>query len=247
MGDAGDTGLDCYEPEFFYPRSDWMEKKYTAELTITQDMADKSHGGVIYYFCHIHSKMSGRILIQTSDGSPYVPSANPEELPLYSPSVPRGADSTCGTHKVNEYAGGGSKACRERFLCGDLDTTFEKCLQAIDCKMKVDMMAQTTADHTDKVAVFMQQMIPHHLNAVNMARLLLKQVEPEDIDAVDDLADILHSIINVQNYQIHQFRNYLGSQTSGESIKCMDLKKHYKSNGCCKNPSKVIGMPMPSA
>ena len=48
--DAGDTGLDCYEPEFFYPRGDWMAKNYTAELTITQAMADRSHGGVIYYF-----------------------------------------------------------------------------------------------------------------------------------------------------------------------------------------------------
>ena len=27
--EAGDTGLDCYEPEFFYPRSEWMKKKYT--------------------------------------------------------------------------------------------------------------------------------------------------------------------------------------------------------------------------
>ena len=48
--DVGTTGLDCYEPEFFYPRSDWLLKNYTAELTITQAMADASHGGVIYYF-----------------------------------------------------------------------------------------------------------------------------------------------------------------------------------------------------
>ena len=27
--DAGDTGLDCYEPEFFYPRGDWSAKSYT--------------------------------------------------------------------------------------------------------------------------------------------------------------------------------------------------------------------------
>ena len=78
--DAGDTGLDCYEPEFFYPRADWMSKKYTAELTITQAMADQSHGGVIYYFCHIHSKMSGKIIIKNADGSD-VTQANGTALP----------------------------------------------------------------------------------------------------------------------------------------------------------------------
>merc|ERR1719375_3004609 len=69
--DAGDTGLDCYEPEFFYPRGDWSAKSYTAELTITEDVAKSSYAGVIYYFCHIHSKMSGKIIIQNGDGSAY--------------------------------------------------------------------------------------------------------------------------------------------------------------------------------
>ena len=55
----------------------------------------------------------------------------------------------------------------------------------------------------------MQQMIPHHENAVNMAKLLLKQSTQEELDAVEDLEDILHDIINTQNFQIHQFRNYL--------------------------------------
>ena len=42
--DAGDTGLDCYEPEFFYPRSEWLTKEYRAELTITQEVANDSFG-----------------------------------------------------------------------------------------------------------------------------------------------------------------------------------------------------------
>jgi len=209
--EAGDTGLDCYEPEFFYPRADWMAKKYTAELTITQEMADKSHGGVIYYFCHIHSKMSGKIIIKNADGSAFTPSANPTELELYSPSTSTGADITCGTYSVSQYAGGGDTCCDERFLCGALDTNFEKCLQAIDCKMNVEMMDGTTADSTDKIEVFAQQMIPHHLNAVYMARAVLKQVDATTINDVDDLTDILWEIVNAQNYQIHQFRNYLGS------------------------------------
>jgi hypothetical protein len=197
-----------------------MAKKYTAELTQTQEMADKSHGGVIYYFCHIHSKMSGKIIIQNEDGTPYVPSANPTQWAVYSPYSPAGADTTCGTFDAKDYAGGGSKACQERFICGSLDTNFEKCMQAIDCKMKQDMLHRTTADHTDKVAVFMQQMIPHHENAVNMAKILLKEASASDItNAMDEdgLTDILFSIINVQNYQIHQFRNYLGPTESPTS------------------------------
>jgi uncharacterized protein (DUF305 family)/plastocyanin len=218
--DAGDTGLDCYEPEFFYPRAHWMGSHYTAELTITQAMADASHGGVIYYFCHIHSRMSGRIIIENADGSPVTTAsggslANPVELELYNPYSLLPVDLTCGCTGVTPYAGGGDQQCNERFLCGALDTNFEKCMQAIDCQMRADMMSYTSADHSNKVAVFMQQMIPHHANAVQMSKILLNMVPAAEIDSAMDengLTDILYNIINTQTYQIHQFRNYLGAE-----------------------------------
>jgi len=75
--------------------------------------------------------------------------------------------------------------------------------------MHKEMYTATTADHHDHLAVFMQQMIPHHTNAVNMARLLLKFPDEEEMD--EDLTHILYGIINQQNFQIHQFRNHLGS------------------------------------
>merc|ERR1719238_2398021 len=111
--DAGDTGLDCYEPEFFAPRSEWMTKTYTAELTITQEMADRSHGGVLYYFCHIHSKMSGRIIIKNADGSDFTPSANPEEFPLYPRYEPSFFDVNCGTagSTLVPFVNGGDHVC----------------------------------------------------------------------------------------------------------------------------------------
>ena len=59
--DAGDTGLDCYEPEFFYPRAVWRESTYGVSLKVTEAVAEASNGGVLYYFCHIHSKMSGKV------------------------------------------------------------------------------------------------------------------------------------------------------------------------------------------
>ena len=77
-----------------------------------------------------------------------------------------------------------------------------------------EMMSDTTMDSTNKVGVFMQQMIPRHANAVNMARILLTQVDAATIEsAIEEggLTDLLNDIINVQNFQIHQFRNYLGS------------------------------------
>ncbi|CAJ1342961.1 unnamed protein product [Effrenium voratum] len=86
---------------------------------------------------------------------------------------------------------------------------------AIDCKMKAEMLDETSVDHGNQVAVFMQQMIPHHLNAVNMAKILLKHVDAATIDAAIEeqgLTHMLNDIINVQNFQVHQFRNYLAGQ-----------------------------------
>jgi len=204
--DVGDTGLDCYEPEFFYPRGDWMSKTYSAELTITPDVAAASNGGVLYYFCHIHSKMSGKIIIKNEDGSDY--SNGTDELPLYDPIVKDSFDKSCGTSHASEYADGGEKECKIDFFAGKRDTTFEKCLQAVDCQMHYEMYSEAGPNESN-IVLFMQQMIPHHANAVNMAKLLLKQSTQEELDAVEDLEDILHDIINTQNFQIHQFRNYL--------------------------------------
>jgi len=214
--EAGDTGLDCYEPEFQLPREAWTAKKYTVELTVTQAMADKSHGGVVYYFCHLHSKMSGKIIIQNADGSSVTKAdgsalAHPTPLALYPPHQADGVDRTCGTYDTASYIGSGANACDQRFVCGSLDTTFEKCMQAIDCKMNKDMRSATTADNSDTAAIFMQQMIPHHVNAVNMARIVLKQVPEADVKKAE-MFDIMNAIINSQNYEIHYFRNYLGSK-----------------------------------
>jgi len=75
--------------------------------------------------------------------------------------------------------------------------------------MHWEMYSETEGNGDDKIVTFMQQMIPHHENAVQMAKLLLKHASQEELDAVEDLEDILHSIIAVQNFQVHQFRNYL--------------------------------------
>ena len=63
------TQAACYEEAFFMPRELWRVKRHRVELSITQQLADAAHGGVLFYFCRIHSKMSGRIIINNADGS----------------------------------------------------------------------------------------------------------------------------------------------------------------------------------
>jgi len=211
--DAGDTGLDCYEPDFFFPLGDWKGKSYTAELTVTNDVAAASKGGVLYYFCHIHSKMSGKIIIVNNDGTKLT-SASEEQI-LYEPVTRSTFDTNCGTTGASPYADDGSKSCDVKFFGGDRDTDFDtdfnKCLQAVDCQMHKEMYNETSGNNESKIVTFMQQMIPHHENAVNMVKLLLKQASDE-VDEVEDLKEILYGIINSQNFQIHQFRNYLNAE-----------------------------------
>ena len=207
--------------QFFYPLGAWKGKTYTAELTITQAVADRSHGGVIYYFCHIHSKMSGKIQIMSPDGTPYTNAK--AEKSLYSPVVRGPIDVACGTTGVADYTDGQKSNCSGSFLCGDLNAVrqsgprFGQCLQGVDCAMNAGMFGESTPDHHSPLVTFMEQMIPHHLNAINMAKLLLKS-DCAAVRATDDLEDILWQIINVQNFQVHTFRNYLQAKMGNTGV-----------------------------
>ncbi|KAK3276913.1 hypothetical protein CYMTET_15045 [Cymbomonas tetramitiformis] len=65
----------------------------------------------------------------------------------------------------------------------------------------------------DKVATFMHQMIPHHANAVNMAKVLLKNGEFSGSESDEEIKMMMHDIIRVQNYQITFMNGYLGGAT----------------------------------
>ena len=97
----GSAWID-YGPDAVAAKLKDVEKKKAVTLT-TEDVAAQcmprvmvhneedvgeaaaSNGGVLYYFCHIHSKMSGKIQILNADGTPYTNSK--PEVPLYSPSI----------------------------------------------------------------------------------------------------------------------------------------------------------------
>jgi hypothetical protein len=79
----------------------------------------------------------------------------------------------------------------------------------------------------------MHQMIPHHENAVNMAKALLKNNnngldcyynsetgEQEGAEEDCEMVDMMWSIINGQNHQITMMRKWLEYNSEPESLIC---------------------------
>jgi len=199
------SDLDTYEPAFKLDRGTWKQKQYMVKLTVTDPNVTE-----IFYFCHIHSLMSGRIKIKSSAGD------GTSAIALYQPYMPSTFDETCGTFEAGEYDPDGNydKYCEgSQFLCGE-DSQFVQCMRAIDCKMMHEM--KVTND-VDPVITFMHQMIPHHVNAVNMAKILYKQkkaakhlVDNPDSESEDSkVYGMLMDIMNTQNEQITYMRKYL--------------------------------------
>ena len=65
-GETGNDllGLEGYEPQFDYPTAFWTKSLYSVILTVTDTKTAE-----IFYFCHIHNYMSGRVIIVNVDGS----------------------------------------------------------------------------------------------------------------------------------------------------------------------------------
>ena len=70
-------------------------------------------------------------------------------------------------------------------------------------------------------------MIPHHENAVNMAKLALKMGDPPK----GEVEDLMYEIINGQNAQITFMRNWLAEHGHGTSteVQCGDYKSPDKA------------------
>merc|ERR1719265_1851836 len=105
--------------------------------------------------------------------------------------------------------------------------------------MDREMRVQGHDSHADPIATFSKQMIPHHINAVNMAKLLLK-FDAAAVSAVEDLEDILWGIINVQNNQVHEFRNYLGGHAANITVEWND-------QDCAPSDGGDVSVPSTSA
>jgi uncharacterized protein (DUF305 family) len=199
-----DFGLDVYEPLFQRDRETWGESHFNIKLTI--DNADTAD---IFYFCHVHNWMSGRIKVCDGEGTSCTLRSAEDTPALYSFYSPDTFDSTCGTTNATQFdpdttAGAPEKCYGTNFLCGVFDSTFSQCLEAVDCKMNYDMRVEN--DETDPTTTFLHSMIPHHANAVNMAKVLMKEA-PASWDS--DVEDLVWNIINVQNKQIMTMTDWL--------------------------------------
>jgi len=193
--DFGLDGLGKYEESFGQTSLDhwiamglWSVKFKWTDTDYTKDL---------FYFCHVHDNMSGRIKMLKADGSGVVQTANDPPLGYEYESV-SAWDASCGTNHLESYAHD-SQCAVTNYLCqqgvSSVDTDnedksrrlsidaerrlaantksrkFDECLAAMDCAMHHDM--KRYSHPTNPAATFMYQMLPHHINAINMAKSLL--------------------------------------------------------------------------
>jgi hypothetical protein len=202
-------GLDDYEPLFFRPLAEWTE---LGEFSIKLRFDDDSYQKDIFYFCHIHQFMTGRIKLVRNG----VPVSNTNDPPLgYKYDEPGPFDLQCGTFGLDDFQLPNPE-CPYEFVCDPApeNQAFSECIDAIHCHMFAGMTTKVSS-HSE-IALFLHQMIPHHQNSVNMAKTLLmtNKVKCDDLTTADEnplciLELILRDIINGQNYQIQQMRNIL--------------------------------------
>merc|ERR1712194_417358 len=217
-----DFGLDVFEPVFQLGKGDWEATReegsgFEVHLTIT----DTDYMGDLFYFCHVHSKMSGRVVVVDSEGMEISSERTPELG--YEYEVPSEFDESCGTYNIGDHTREGGLCLNgDALFCDDARTDFGECMYALDCHMQHYMRVDLNAD---PVAAFMHQMIPHHENAVNMAKLMLKTGVSDEADPEGEVHEMLYSIINAQNKQIGLMRTWLddyGFESSTEA-QCGDL------------------------
>ena len=233
--DESTFGLDAYEPLFFNSQDWWGEKNTANPFKVTLTIPADASYTRIYYFCHIHAGMSAEIEItgSTAAATTVLNAAylggetEASALAIYDAIVAdhqksiAAFDHTCGTYDAVDFDPDSEHAtCSgKNFLYGSgAGDTFAKCLRAIDCKMHHDMAVSVEAG-ASKFATFARQMIPHHQNAVSMAKSLLKfhtaadygkAGDPDDDDMAMAVA-LAHEIINAQNHQIQYMAGWLDS------------------------------------
>jgi hypothetical protein len=132
-------------------------------------------------------------------------------------------DQMCGTFNTSDFQLPHPE-CPDKFVCDIADVidvnagspglaAYAECLDAMNCAMMVGM----TSHATSEIGLFIHQMIPHHQNAVNMAKGLLKAgLTCEDRNHLANgngpscaMEVIVREIINGQNAQIQAMRGIL--------------------------------------
>jgi Domain of unknown function (DUF305) len=172
--------------------------------------------------------MTGRIKL-LKDG---VPVSSDNEPPLgYEYDSISEFDSSCGTFGLDAFQLPNDQ-CPDKFVCVAEDASpkfkeFSTCIDAMNCFMLAGMTTKGTAQ--SPTALFIHQMIPHHQNAVNMAKVLLHDgdVQCDDLTNEDDpkcvMEAVLRDIVNTQNHQIQQMLSILKGLNYSKTDDCSVL------------------------
>eukprot|EP00571_Detonula_confervacea_P011421 CAMPEP_0172304456 /NCGR_PEP_ID=MMETSP1058-20130122/5857_1 /TAXON_ID=83371 /ORGANISM="Detonula confervacea, Strain CCMP 353" /LENGTH=422 /DNA_ID=CAMNT_0013015687 /DNA_START=50 /DNA_END=1318 /DNA_ORIENTATION=- len=227
--DDDNFGLDDYEPLFFHPLPDWLG--YGEFSVFLKFDEDTDYTKDIFYFCHIHQYMTGRIKL-LKNGQNLAPDADLPKID-YEYDQPAEHDQSCGTYGLHDFQLPHDQ-CIEKFVCdvpGEPSSPlakFSSCIDSMNCAM-MNGMTTSVKETESETALFLHQMIPHHQNAVNMAKALLKtgkvkcdDLTDEESDQADDCAleIILREIINNQNHQIQSMRGLLESKDYPQENDC---------------------------
>jgi len=236
---GSEVGLDGYEPEFFWPIEQWKEQgPYKAVLKFPHNVTFTKayyfchiHNGMTAEIEIVGSNFTGTKTILNEDvlGGETEESAlliYESEKAVYQKPIESQAELECGTSSGNRFAVGGSlhasQCSKNQYLCGEVGQPFEQCLIMTDCEMHTNMAIDVPYTNTSRFATFARQMIPHHKNAVAMSKILLKlqgygearwedypkYLHPEYYQPFG--IDLAQDIINQQNMQIQDLRNWLG-------------------------------------
>lgn len=144
--------------------------------------------------------MSGRVKLMRN-GELLSPE---DEPPLgYEYDRPGEFDEQCGTFGLDEFQLPHPE-CPSAFVCDASEEMqpFASCIDAMNCHMFAGMTTGVSSE--SDIALFIHQMIPHHQNAVNMAKTLLitDSVDCEELTDDEDplcvMQVILREIINGQ-------------------------------------------------
>jgi Domain of unknown function (DUF305) len=153
--------------------------------------------------------MTGRIKL-LKKGVPTQPDADLPEIP-YEYDQPSEFDKSCGSFGITDFQLPNPQ-CPDKFVCNPKGLSdFASCIEAQNCHMFVGMT--TGAASGSAVALFLHQMIPHHENAINMAKTLLYNsgIKCEVYDTSPDctMYAIGLEIVSDQNFQVQVMRRLL--------------------------------------
>jgi Domain of unknown function (DUF305) len=149
-------------------------------------------------------------------------------------------DQNCSSYGLDKYQLPYPE-CPRQFICQDVDDTttsdsnelgvrgggsdvnelYAQCHDANNCMM-LSQITTGIPSGDDEISLFIHQMIPHHQNAVNMAKNLLRLKNDVDVLACSDIANegdseclmeaLVRDVINGQNHEIQIMLGYLQSQ-----------------------------------